>query len=45
MIRDGKSLDDYPYLTQSRDALFDNLVWWGRALKDARASVQTPAAA
>jgi NAD(P)H-dependent FMN reductase len=36
VARGGKSLDDYPYLAQSRAALFDNLVWWGEALKAAR---------
>lgn len=38
VVRDGKSLDDYPYLVQARKALFDNLVWWGHALKSARRS-------
>jgi NAD(P)H-dependent FMN reductase len=32
----GRSLDDYEYLTQSRTAVFDHLVWWGEALKTAR---------
>ncbi|WP_439357056.1 NADPH-dependent FMN reductase [Bradyrhizobium sp. DASA03007] len=39
VVRDGKSLDDYPYLIQARTALFDNLVWWGHALKSARRSL------
>ena len=36
VVQQGKSLDDYPFLVQSRQALFDNLAWWGHALKDAR---------
>jgi NAD(P)H-dependent FMN reductase len=41
VLQQGKSLDDYPYLAQTRTAMFDNLVWWGHALQAARAS--TPA--
>jgi len=36
ILREGKSLDDYPFLRQSRTALFDDLVWWAAALKSAR---------
>ena len=36
VLQQGKSLDDYVYLAQARQALFDNLVWWAGALKDAR---------
>jgi NAD(P)H-dependent FMN reductase len=32
----GKALDDYPYLAEARNAVFDQLVWWGSALKAAR---------
>jgi NAD(P)H-dependent FMN reductase len=32
----GKALDDYPYLAESRTAMFDQLVWWGSALNAAR---------
>ncbi|HYH97762.1 NAD(P)H-dependent oxidoreductase [Hyalangium sp.] len=46
ILRQGKSLDDYAYLAQSRDALFDELVWWADALKVARAkAVSEPIAA
>jgi NAD(P)H-dependent FMN reductase len=38
VLRQGKSLDDYDYLTQARSVMLDNLVWWGRALKCARQS-------
>jgi NAD(P)H-dependent FMN reductase len=37
VVQQGKSLDDYPYLVQARDGVLDNLVWWGNALKAARA--------
>lgn len=36
IVQGGRSLDDYEYLVQSRDLLFDHLVWWGDALKAAR---------
>jgi NAD(P)H-dependent FMN reductase len=34
----GKSLSEFDYLVQGRDALFDHLAWWGNALKAARAA-------
>lgn len=37
-VLQGKSLSDFDYLVQSREALFDHLVWWGNALKTARAA-------
>ncbi|HEY4303769.1 MAG TPA: NAD(P)H-dependent oxidoreductase [Gemmatimonadaceae bacterium] len=36
IVREGKSLDDYAYLVQSRDAMFERLAWWARALRAAR---------
>jgi NAD(P)H-dependent FMN reductase len=36
MLMHGKAMDDFDHLGQSRTALFDNLVWWGEALKVAR---------
>ena len=36
IIQNGHSLNDYDYLVQSRTAMFDDLVWWGEALKAAR---------
>src|SRR3982074_1988822 len=36
IVQNGRSLNDYDYLVQSRTAMFDNLVWWGEALKAAR---------
>lgn len=40
----GKALDDYPYLAESRTAMFDQLVWWGNALKGAREATARAAA-
>jgi len=37
VIQQGKTLDDYPYLVNARTAVFDNLVWWDKALKAGRA--------
>lgn len=37
IVTQGKGLDDYPYLAPSRTAMFDQLVWWARALRTARA--------
>jgi NAD(P)H-dependent FMN reductase len=36
VVQEGKTLDDFPRLVQARTAMFDDLVWWGRALKTAR---------
>jgi len=36
VLMQGKSLNDYEFLAQSRTLMFDNLVWWGEALKAAR---------
>lgn len=36
ILRDGRALNDYEYLVQSRNLMFDQLVWWGNALKLAR---------
>jgi NAD(P)H-dependent FMN reductase len=36
IVRDGRTLNDYEYLVQSRGVMFDHLVWWGEALKAAR---------
>jgi NAD(P)H-dependent FMN reductase len=36
ILQQGRSLDDYPFLVQSRADLFDELVWWGEALKRGR---------
>ncbi len=36
IVQGGRSLNDYDYLAQSRELMFDHLVWWGGALKSAR---------
>lgn len=36
ILMQGKTLDDYDYLVKSRETLFDEIVWWGEALKNAR---------
>jgi NAD(P)H-dependent FMN reductase len=36
IVKNGRSLNDYEYLVQSRGVMFDHLVWWGDALKAAR---------
>jgi NAD(P)H-dependent FMN reductase len=36
IVQQGRTLDDYPYLVQARDDMFQNLMWWGEALKAAR---------
>jgi NAD(P)H-dependent FMN reductase len=36
IVKGGRSLNDYDYLVQSRQLMFDHLVWWGEALKAAR---------
>lgn len=32
----GKTLDDFDHLIKARTAMFDELVWWARALRTAR---------
>jgi hypothetical protein len=36
ILQNGRSLNDYGYLVQSREVMCDHLVWWGEALKAAR---------
>jgi NAD(P)H-dependent FMN reductase len=36
IVQNGRSLNDYDYLVQGRTAMFNDLVWWGEALKAAR---------
>lgn len=36
VVREGRTLDDYPYLVDARAAMFDDLGWWARALAVAR---------
>lgn len=39
VVKDGKTLGDYPHLDEAAKNLLDQLTWWGRALKAARLSV------
>jgi NAD(P)H-dependent FMN reductase len=36
VMQNGLSLNHYDYLVRARTAMFDNVVWWGEALKAAR---------
>jgi NAD(P)H-dependent FMN reductase len=36
ILQNGRALNDYEYLVQSRELMLDHLVWWGEALKAAR---------
>jgi len=45
VVQHGKALDDYPHLFRAREALLDDLVWWGNALKAARDGQQSAVAA
>jgi NAD(P)H-dependent FMN reductase len=36
ILTQGRALDDYPFLVSARAAMFDQLVWWARALGAAR---------
>ena len=44
ILQKGRSLNDYQYLVQSREAMFDHLIWWGEALKAARQRTDRAAA-
>ena len=36
VLAQGRTLNDFEFLSRSRSALFDDLIWWTRALKSAR---------
>ncbi len=36
VLRDGRSLDDYPHLAQSAAAMLDELAWWAPLLRQGR---------
>jgi NAD(P)H-dependent FMN reductase len=36
VVQQGKTLDDFAHLVASRTAVFDQMTWWGNALKTAR---------
>lgn len=36
IMREGKTMADYPYLVETAEKMLDDLVWWTAALRDAR---------
>lgn len=38
MLREGKTMADYPYLTELAQPMLDELTWWMRTLKAGRAA-------
>ncbi|MBX9458643.1 MAG: NAD(P)H-dependent oxidoreductase [Rhizobium sp.] len=36
IMREGKTMADYPYLVESADKMLDDLVWWTATLRDGR---------
>jgi NAD(P)H-dependent FMN reductase len=36
VLKEGKSLNDYPHLVEAAKNQLDQLIWWGNALKAAR---------
>lgn len=36
ILREGKTMADYPYLIEAAEKMLDDLVWWTSALRDAR---------
>ena len=38
ILREGKTMADFPYLIDGAKAMTDDLVWWTNALKSARAA-------
>ena len=45
IMREGKTMADYPYLDDTAEKMLDELIWWTRALKNARQSTDLRAAA
>jgi NAD(P)H-dependent FMN reductase len=44
VLREGKSLDDYPHLAETANTMLDELAWWTIALKAARTEIAAAAA-
>ena len=38
IARQGKSFDDFPHLAQAATGLLDDIAWWSKTLKTARAA-------
>jgi NAD(P)H-dependent FMN reductase len=45
MMREGKSMADYPYLDVAAKRMLDELVWWANTLKEGRSADEVAAAA
>ncbi|MDB5551270.1 MAG: azr 1 [Rhizobium sp.] len=45
IMREGKTMADYPYLDETAEKMLDELLWWTSALKTARESADIRAAA
>ena len=43
MLREGKSMADYPYLVDYAKRMLDEIVWWANTLKDGRSRVEVAA--
>lgn len=44
IMREGKTMADYPYLIETAEKMLDDLVWWTSALRDARKAALKQAA-
>jgi NAD(P)H-dependent FMN reductase len=45
MLREGKSMADYPYLDDFAKRMLDEIVWWANTLKEGRSSDEVAKAA
>ncbi len=45
MLREGKSMADYPYLNDSAKRMLDEIVWWANTLKAGRTGAEVAEAA
>jgi NAD(P)H-dependent FMN reductase len=45
MLREGKSMADYPYLDDSAKRVLDEIVWWANTLKQGRSGDKVAEAA
>lgn len=44
IMREGKTMADYPYLAEQAETMLDDLVWWTGTLRDARMATRQEAA-
>jgi NAD(P)H-dependent FMN reductase len=45
IMREGRTMADYPYLDETAEKMLDELLWWANALKTAREAADNRAAA